>query len=78
MAERCLLHKKKVEPLKVWLTSNGYELQPTKNICEVLRATKGKETVVIFTKSLSKEHLTVQQKDKRLIQQFIMETKDGD
>ena len=75
MAERCLLHKNKIEPLKVWLTSSGYELQPTKGIYEVLRATKGKETVVVFRKSLAKEHMTVQQKDKRLIQQFIRETK---
>ncbi len=71
MAERCLLHKNKIEPLKVWLTSSGYELQPTKGIYEVLRATKGKETVVVFRKALAKEHL----KDKRLIQQFIRETK---
>lgn len=75
MAERCLLHQNKLEPLKVWLTSGGYELQATKNIYEVLRATKGKKTVIIYRQSLLEEHLTVQQKDHRLIRQFIRETK---
>lgn len=75
MAERSLLHQNKLEPLKIWLTSGGYELQPTKGIYEVLRATKDKETVIIYKTSLAKEHLTVQQKDHKLIRQFIRETK---
>ena len=75
MAERCLLHQNKLEPLKLWLTSGGYELQATKSIYEVLRAKKGKEIVIIYKKDLAKEHLTVQQKDHRLIRQFIRETK---
>lgn len=75
MAERCLLHLNKLEPLKIWLTSSGYELQPTKGIYEVLRATKGEETAIIYRRSIVKEHLTVQQKDYKLIRQFIRETK---
>ena len=75
MAERCLLHRNKIEPLKVWLTSCGYELHPLKGMYEVLRATKGKETVIIYAKAQAKEHLTVQQKDYRLIRQFLRETK---
>lgn len=76
MAERCLLHKNKVELLKWWLSSKGYEIQQNKGIYEVLRAKKGKDTVVIFKKSDATEHLTVQQKDHRLIRQFINETKE--
>lgn len=75
MAERCLLHKNKLEPFKVWITSSGYELQETKGLYEVLRATKGKETVIIYRKTQAKEHLTVQQKDYKLIRQFIREVK---
>ena len=78
MAERCLLHKNKLELLKWWLSSKGYEIQSTKDIYEVLRAKKGKETVIIYRKNEIKEHLTVQQKDYRLIRQFIRETKGGD
>ena len=75
MAERCLLHRNKCDPLKKWLTSKGYELQPTKGIYEQLRATNGKETVIIYMKCQAKEHLTVQQKDEKLIRQFIRETR---
>lgn len=75
MAERCLLHKNKLELLKWWLSSKGYEIQPIKGVFEVLRAKKGKETVIIYRKSEIKEHLTVQQKDYRLIREFIRETK---
>ena len=75
MAERCLLHKNKLELLKWWLSSKGYEIQDTKGIYEVLRANKGKDIVIIFRKCGAKEHLTVQQKDYKLIRQFIRETR---
>ena len=75
MAERCLLHKNKLDLLKWWLSSRGYEIQTPKGIYEVLRAKKDKDTVVVFKKDNTKEHLSVQQKDHRLIRQFIRETK---
>lgn len=75
MAERCLLHQNKLELLKWWLSSKGYEIQATKGIYEVLRANKGKDTVIIFKKYGAKEHLSVQQKDHKLIRQFIQETR---
>lgn len=78
MAERCLLHKDKLDLLKWWLSSRGYEIQTTKGIYEVLRAKKDKDTVVVFKKDNAKEHLSVQQKDHRLIRQFIRETKRSD
>lgn len=75
MAERCLLHKNKLDLLKWWLSSKEYEIQPTKGFFEVLRAKKGTDTVIIFRKSEIKEHLVVQQKDYKLIRQFIRETR---
>lgn len=77
MAERCLLHKNKLDLLKWWLSSRGYEIQDTKGIYEVLRAKKGKDTVIVFRKSEVKEHLSVQQKDYKLIRQFINECKQN-
>ena len=76
MAERCLLHQNKLDLLKWWLSSKEYEIQTPKGIYEVLRAKKGKDTVIIFKKDNAKEHLTVQQKDHRLIRQFIREIKE--
>lgn len=75
MAERCLLHQNKLDLLKWWLSSKGYEIQPTKGMYEALRAKNGKDTVIIFKKAGAKEHLSVQEKDYRLIRQFIRETK---
>lgn len=75
MAERCLLHKNKLDLLKWWLSSKGYEIQATKDVYEVLRAKKDKSTIIIYKKDNAKEHLTVQQKDHILIRQFIKETK---
>lgn len=75
MAERCLLHKNKLELLKWWLSSKGYEIQPTKDFYEILRAKKDKDTIIIYRKNEIKEHLTVQQKDHKLIRQFIRETR---
>lgn len=76
VAERCLLHKNKLELFKGWLSLKGYEIQDTKGDYEVLRAKKNNDTVIIFRKFNAKEHLTVQQKDRKLIQQFIWERKD--
>ncbi len=75
MAERCLLHQSKLDLFKRWLSSKGYEILPTKGIYEVLRAKKDKETVIVFRKAQVKEHLTVHQKDYRLVRQFIRETR---
>ena len=76
MAERCLLHKNKLYMFERWLSSKGYEIQDTKSVSEVLRATKDKETVVIFQKNNAKEHFTVQQKDYLLVRQFIKQAKN--
>ena len=75
MAERCLLSQNKLDLLKWWLSSKGYEIQATKGVYEVLRAKKDKNTVIIFKQFDKRVHLTVQQKDHRLIRQFIRETK---
>lgn len=75
MAERCLLHQNKIDLFKWWLSSRGYEIQATKGIYEVLRAKKDKDIVIIFKKDGAKEHLSVQQKDHKLIRQFIQETR---
>ena len=76
MAERCLLHKNKLDLFKWWLTTKGYEIQPPKDFYEALRAKKDKETIIIYRKNEIKEHLTVQQKDHRLVRQFIRETRE--
>lgn len=76
MAIRALLHINKLKDFEKWLEKQGYMILPTsKNPYEVLRAGKGKDTVIIYQKGDSKEHLSIMDKDYPLIHKFITESK---
>ena len=76
MANRVLLHMSKLKDFESWLEKQGYMILPTsKNPYEVLRAKKSKDTVIIYRKGDSKEHLSIMDKDYALIHKFIMESK---
>lgn len=71
MAQRCLLHISKLDNFKDFLTLNKYEIQDCKGLYEVLRAKKDKDTIIIFKKDRAEEHLSVQNKDIKLVKKFI-------
>lgn len=76
MANRALLHINKLKDFENWLEKQGYMILPTsKNIYEVLRAKKGKDTVIIYRQGDSKEHLSIMDKDYALVRKFIRESK---
>ena len=76
MASRELLHASKLNDFGKWIEAQGYMILPTsKNPYEVLRAKKDKDTVIIYQKKDSKEHLSVMDKDYSLIRRFINEGK---
>lgn len=76
MAIRELLHASKLNDFGKWIEEQGYMILPTsKNPYEVLRAKKDKDTVIIYQKKDSKEHLSVMDKDYSLIRRFINEGK---
>lgn len=76
MANRALLHMSKLKDFESWLEKQGYMILPTSiNPYEVLRAKKSKDTVIIYRKGDSKEHLSIMDKDYALIHKFIMESK---
>ena len=76
MASRELLHISKLNDFEKWLEEQGYMILPTsKNQYEVLRAKKDKDTVIIYCKASSKEHLSIMDKDYSLIRRFINESK---
>ena len=76
MANRALLHMSKLKDFESWLEKQGYMILPTsKNPYEILRAKKDKDTVIIYQKGDSKEHLSIMDKDYALIHKFIMESK---
>lgn len=70
MAERCLLHRNKLDLFRWYLESLGYEIQPTKSESEVLRAKNDKDLIVVFTRQ-NAEHLTIQDKDYEFVRKFL-------
>lgn len=78
MAIRALLHMNKLKDFESWLEKQGYMILPaSKNPYEILRAKKDKDTVIIYQKGDSKEHLSIMDKDYALIHKFIMESKSN-
>lgn len=77
MANRALLHMNKLKDFESWLEEKQeYMILPTsKNPYEILRAKKDKDTVIIYQKGDSKEHLSIMDKDYPLIHKFITESK---
>ena len=72
MAERGLLHIKHLDDFRAWLEKQGFKQLPlSRNEYEVLRMKRGKNTVVVFKKLRSKEHLSVMEKDFRLVMGFL-------
>lgn len=73
MANRNTLHIRHLPKLREWLQRQGFAIQAPKGTYEVLRANRGKETVIIFKRSEAKEHLTYQDKDCRIISRFLLD-----
>ena len=80
MATRALLHISKKNELEEWLEKQGYMILATRSPWEAIRCVKedenGKDTVIIYQKSNAKEHLSVMDKDYKLIRLFIKEYKE--
>lgn len=72
MAVRNLLSVNKLEAFEAFLRAEGYMVLPvSKNPYEVLRAKRGKDTVILYRRSDAREHLSVQDKDFDLVQRFL-------
>lgn len=72
MATRNMLHKSKLKEFELFLVNKGYAIVETsKNPFEVLRAKKDKDIVIIYEKAKAKEHLSVMDKDVKLVNEFI-------
>lgn len=74
MAERSMLHICHLDRFATYLQGLGYEKQPlSRSLYEVLRMRKGKDTVLVFRRNATKEHLSVMDKDIRLVRAFLRE-----
>lgn len=79
MAVRNILHIDKLEAFEEFLRFEGYMILPlSKNPYEVLRAKKGRGTVIIYRRSEAKEHLSVMDKDYGLVEKFLRDWKGKD
>lgn len=82
MATRDLLAISKKEKLEDWLENKGYMILATKSPYEAIRCVKddesGKDTIIIYKKAHAKEHLSVMDKDYKLIREFIKENKKNE
>ena len=76
MANRCLLHKYKLEDFKNWLVKNNWTIEETKGEYEVLRARSIRNRVLIAYRKLAlKEHYTIADKDFPIIRDFLNNSK---
>lgn len=78
MANRCVLHKKHLEPLKKYLNDNGWTIEPVKGEYEVLRArlnstgrSQRRTPLIIYSKLEAKEHYSVLDRDMCVIRDFL-------
>lgn len=77
MANRCLLHQKKLEAFKEWLVTDGWEIHPCKSIDEVLRAKKDRKWIIVFRKFDATVHCTVRYEDVPIVRRFLKAMKNG-
>ncbi len=73
MANRALLHRSKIEDFKGWLQEDGWQIEQTKGIYEVVRATKeGRKPLIVYTRDNNgKERITVQSRDEGVVRAYI-------
>lgn len=73
MATRNILHRNKLDSFKAYLKANGWLLQDTKGMYEVLRAVNPevqKRPLIIYD-GKSKEHFSIDDRDFRIVRDFI-------
>ncbi len=73
MAKRALLHRSKIEDFKAWLQEDGWQIEKTKGIYEVVRAKKpNRKPLIVYTRdSKGSEHISVQERDEGVVRAYI-------
>lgn len=71
MAIRNLLHTNKLLAFEEYLESLDYMILPTVGDYEVLRARKGKDSIIVYKKADSSEHVSIMDKDYKIVRSFL-------
>lgn len=77
MANRCLLHQKKLDTFREWLKAEGWEPVPVKGDCEVLRAKKAGKWLIVFRRHDAEVHYSVRDQDVKTVRRFLKAMKNG-
>lgn len=72
---RCLLHKRKLVPFKVFCESRGWIVEPNKGPYDALRLRhpNNREPVIVYERGTMPEHLTVYGTGLELVRAFLLE-----
>lgn len=72
LAERNMLHASRLKEFESFLVHKGYAIiETSKHPHEILRAKKGKNSVIIYQDVSTREHLSVMNNDIKLVNEFI-------
>ena len=73
MANKSKLHISKLKDFKEWLIKEGWDIEESKEIREILSAKKTgrKNPLIVYTKINAKEHLNVIDKDNGVVNAFL-------
>ena len=77
MANRCLLHKNKLEKFKQWLELDGWEIQDNKDLFEVIRARKDGRYLIVYRRLDASEHYSIKDVDASIVRRFLKEISHG-
>jgi hypothetical protein len=74
VANRCLLHRTKLDLFKAWLVKDGWVLDENYGDYQVLRARKGKRFVALYDRHQG-DHFSMLDRDHGLVRAFIRDTR---
>ena len=75
MAIRSRIHKRKATKFLNYLISDGWKQETTKRTYELFRVRKDKRLMSTFKNNQGKEHITIQDKDKDVVNEYLKEQK---
>jgi len=72
MAKRSLLRRSNIEDFKAWLQEDGWQIEKTKGIYEVVRATKpNRKPLIAYTRGDKEgERVSVQERDESVVRAY--------
>jgi hypothetical protein len=71
MANRCVLHKNKLDEFRAWCAENSIEVRDGKGEYQLMQVRVDNQWLVIYSRLYMPEHVTVPNGLTRLVRQFV-------